>query len=143
MAKETAETPVQQSVNITFADLQKLLAENTINGIRAFVEEQKKPTPQELRRAELAKQEWLASIASGKEAIEKKQRDCTHMHRRENRSSIARSPICYPSNAWLLICQKCHKTWANFDSEFKPVANEKNPEFVHWWITPALVDTEG
>lgn len=146
MAKETAntaETPVQQSLNLTFEQLQKLMTENTINAINTFVEAQKKPSAQELRRKELARDEWLASITAGKKEIQDKQNKCTHMHRRENRSAIARSEICFPRNAWLLICQKCHKTWANFDSEFNPVSNETNPEFVHWWLTPSLVDAEG
>lgn len=128
------EKPADPTIALTASQLQEMLQTlqlNTIEAVKTFVEESKKPSAVDIAKKEAAKRHWQEVTKLNVEVKEAMMNACTHVHEDENKSLFGRADLCFPQNAVMIFCQRCQRKYHNF-------IPEEVEAFTYWIKFPAL-----
>lgn len=144
MAKEEKQPEQQVMLSFTPQQLQEMIqsivegsSKNGLELVKAFVEENRKPTPGQIEAARRAKEFWVQQEREKREMRERREAACRHIHPHAGKSLFFRFDVGIPEGAYLLVCSRCEKKITNFNDKAELI---HNTEFEHWWPIPNLTD---
>lgn len=160
--KESSIDPGVLAILEKIADSNKEMAAR-LEGMsaKAYIEEQKKPTQEQLQKK--AQEKWRTKEESEQKrlATEAKRRACGHVHPKTGQSRMFKVPVAlqqaevgkFPKGAGVMICSGCQYKIANYKITHKKVPIEDgfyrtieevqlihNPEFDEWYRKPSVSD---